>query len=244
MAEIKELRGNIFDTSCDVIVNTVNCVGVMGRGIALEIKHRFPDVYEAYRIQCEKKQMLIGKLFLYRGSKPWILNFPTKFHWKYPSKLRFIEAGLDDFVRNYKSWGIKSVAFPRLGTEAGKLNWEEVRQMMYKKLSTLADLYVEIYQFAPLTINFRDEMFDKLIEIAKKFSIEDYVSQIGLTKRQAIILKNVVSGDITSVHSMRELGKVKGLGKKSIERIYEFVRSSPFNQMACREQLELFGDNN
>lgn len=239
MAEIKEIRGNIFDTSCSVIVNTVNCIGVMGKGIALEVKNRFPEAFYAYKQKCENKEMRIGKLFLWTGSTPWILNFPTKYHWKYPSKLTFIEAGLEDFIKNYKQWGITRIAFPRLGTEAGKLNWEEVRVIIYNKLISLPDLYVEIYQYAPLAISFHDETYLILVDRTKNLiTINDYVNKIGIPKKQAAILKNVLSEN--NIRSMRELQKIKGLGKKSVEKIYNFALTESKGFTTSGEQLELF----
>ena len=239
MAEIKEIQGNIFDTSCDVIVNTVNCMGVMGKGIALEVKNRFPEVYYAYKQKCRNKEIRIGKLFLWRGSNPWILNFPTKFHWKYPSKLKFIEAGLDDFIKNYKKWGIKHIAFPRLGAESGKLDWEEVRTIIYNKLASLPDLYIEIYQYAPLAISFHDEIYLKLVDRTRNLiTIDDYVKKIGIPKKQAAILKNILSEN--TIKSMRELQMTKWLGKKSVEKIYNFARSEPEDSTKSGEQLELF----
>ena len=89
MNNIKIVRGNIFNTKAQTIVNTVNCVGVMGKGIALVFKLRYPLMFDIYKGFCKSKQIGIGKLWLYKGEpeEPWVLNFPTKFHWKYPSKL-------------------------------------------------------------------------------------------------------------------------------------------------------------
>ena len=93
---IKHINGNIFNSKCQTIVNTVNCVGVMGKGIALVHKLRYPKMYEEYKIHCKSKLIKTGTLWLYTKQEkaPWILSFPTKFHWKYPSKMEWIEQGL------------------------------------------------------------------------------------------------------------------------------------------------------
>lgn len=91
-------KGNIFNSQTQTIVNTVNCVGVMGKGIALVFKLRYPEMFDKYKVFCQSKMIGIGKLWLYKSeeSTQWVLNFPTKFHWKYPSKIEYLEAGLQN----------------------------------------------------------------------------------------------------------------------------------------------------
>lgn len=107
MNNIKIVRGNIFNTKAQTIVNTVNCVGVMGKGIALVFKLRYPLMFDIYKGFCKSKQIGIGKLWLYKGEpeEPWVLNFPTKFHWKYPSKLEYIELGLEKVCNDLQRKG-------------------------------------------------------------------------------------------------------------------------------------------
>ena len=93
MASITYPKGNIFDSNSKTLVNTVNCVGVMGKGIALEYKLRYPEMFLNYEKSCEQKELFIGKLQLWKSSDKWILNFPTKIHYKDPSQLVFIEKG-------------------------------------------------------------------------------------------------------------------------------------------------------
>src|SRR5689334_10996064 len=95
------IKGNIFTTTCQTIVNTVNCFGVMGAGLALECKYRYPDLYLRYKNLCDNKQFTIGQLYLYKTDGKWILNFPTKYHWKYETKPEYIERGLQKFVKTY-----------------------------------------------------------------------------------------------------------------------------------------------
>ena len=142
---MKVLIGNIFDSTMQTLVNTVNCVGVMGKGLALEFKRRFPDMFKEYVKLCEQKQVRPGQPYLYQdflGTS--ILNFPTKDHWRSPSKLEYIINGLDWFVEKYKSYGITSIAFPPLGCGNGGLSWETVSPIMYEKLSQLP-IKIEIY---------------------------------------------------------------------------------------------------
>jgi len=135
---------DIFQSKADAIVNTVNCIGVMGAGLAKEFKKRYPEMYREYRKKYENNELKIGKLHVFRTIDKLIINFPTKIHWKDNSKLEWIEAGLKYFITNYKKWNITSVAFPQLGTSHGKLNWNDVKPIMEKYLNLL-DINVEIY---------------------------------------------------------------------------------------------------
>lgn len=146
---IKYVKGDIFEARTQVIVNTVNCKGVMGKGLALEFKKRYPKMYEEYRDQCKEGKLTIGQLHLYKATKPWILNFPTKNHWRHKSKPEYIEAGLKTFVDKYKEWGIKSIAFPQLGCQQGGLKWSDVKPLMERYLANLPELTVFIYSYIP-----------------------------------------------------------------------------------------------
>lgn len=146
---IRYLKGNVFEAKTQVVVNTVNCKGVMGKGLALEFKKRYPEMYKEYRRLCEEGAMKIGRLHLYKAVRPWILNFPTKNHWRYKSKLEYIEAGLKTFVEKYKEWGIKSIAFPQLGCQQGGLKWSDVKPLMERYLAGIPELKVIIYLYKP-----------------------------------------------------------------------------------------------
>ena len=125
-------KGNIFNSKAQTIVNTVNCVGVMGKGIALVFKLRYPLMFDLYKEHCWNKRIAIGKLWIYKGESdaPWVLNFPTKFHWKYLSKKEYLEKGLEKFCETYKEQGITSIAFPLLGAHNGGLDKNEVLDIM------------------------------------------------------------------------------------------------------------------
>lgn len=144
MARIQYQKGDIFDSSAQVIVNTVNCKGVMGKGLASAFKQRYPAMFAVYQQECKTSKLRIGRPTLYCDSTPWILNFPTKDHWRFPSKLEYLEKGLEFLVANYRKAGITSIAFPKLGAQNGKLSWDEVGPLMAKYLSQL-DIDVYIY---------------------------------------------------------------------------------------------------
>ena len=141
---ITYVKGDIFSSPSKVIVNTVNTVGVMGKGVALEFKNRYPDMFQSYKALCDEKKLDVGKLVLWKNSSKWVLLFPTKKHWRNPSKMEYIEKGLEKFVENWDRLGANSIAFPRLGCGNGGLDWEEVRPMMEKYLNPLP-LQILIY---------------------------------------------------------------------------------------------------
>jgi O-acetyl-ADP-ribose deacetylase (regulator of RNase III) len=134
----------VFNVGAQTIVNTINCVGVMGAGLALECQLRFPEMFQDYVERCKSKSVKIGKPYLYRSyGSPWIMNFPTKNHWKYPSKIEWIEQGLDYFAKNYERGCIQSIAFPKLGCDKGGLNWRDVQTIMENYLQNLnIDIYI------------------------------------------------------------------------------------------------------
>lgn len=144
---IRVLIGDIFQSNAQTLVNTVNCVGVMGKGVALEFKKRWPNMMQDYAELCKEKRVKPGEPYIYTdmlGTS--IVNFPTKDHWRAASRLSDIEKGLSIFIESYKTWNVTSVAFPPLGCGNGGLEWEIVGPIMYKMLSKL-DIPVEI--FAP-----------------------------------------------------------------------------------------------
>jgi O-acetyl-ADP-ribose deacetylase (regulator of RNase III) len=141
------VSGNLFEAPVQTLVNTVNTVGVMGKGIALTFKEVFPEMFREYRALCERGELKIGGLHLWRGPTRYVLNFPTKEHWRNPSKIEYIEAGLRSFVRMYERAGIHSVAFPPLGCGNGELDFAVVRPVMERYL---APLPITVLMYAPL----------------------------------------------------------------------------------------------
>ena len=142
---LKYVEGDLFYSPAQVLVNTVNTVGVMGKGIALEFKKRYPEMFLHYKEECDKHKLVIGKLMLWYEPDHWILQFPTKEHWRNPSKMEYIEKGLMTFVRKYADYNISSVAFPKLGCGNGELNWNEVKPLMEKYLK---DLPIDVFIYA------------------------------------------------------------------------------------------------
>jgi O-acetyl-ADP-ribose deacetylase (regulator of RNase III)/uncharacterized protein YwgA len=142
---LKVIVGDIFESKMSVLVNTVNCVGVMGKGIAKTYKNKYPQMFNEYKCQCLNKEIHTGQLYpYYEDGKVKILNFPTKDHWRSPSKIEYIITGLDWFIDHYKALDITSIAFPPLGCGNGGLDWDIVGPIMYQKLKNLS-IDIEIY---------------------------------------------------------------------------------------------------
>ncbi|MDP1817966.1 MAG: macro domain-containing protein [Leadbetterella sp.] len=221
MAKITEIKGNVFESDCQVLVNPVNCVGVMGKGAALEFKKRFPTMYSAYVVMCEKKILKPGMLQLVKDEKKWILNFPTKNHWRFPSKIEYIEIGLKKFVEFYKTKNIRSIAFPKIGASAGGLEWLLVRSLIYKYLEPLDDLDVEIYHYDPNAI---DGLFNVLFQKIHLFEISDYKENLGIRSDQAILIYDAMRND--KIKTMMDIQKIRGIGRKTIEKLYDFALDS------------------
>lgn len=170
---IKIIKGNIFTTNCKTIVNTINCVGAMGAGIAYECRLRYPLMYDRYLELCKEKKLNIGMLWIYKSEEKWIMNFPTKYHWKYDSKEEYLEKGLQKFLETYKEKGITSIAFPLLGASNGGIS-EDVSIAIMKKYLEQCDIDIEIYHYDPLAYDDKFLHFKTLwnnipeIELAQK----------------------------------------------------------------------------
>lgn len=133
--------GNLLASEAEALVNTVNTVGVMGKGVALQFKQAFPDNYKAYRAACKDGRVELGRMFVWDsgrlGLQRYIINFPTKKHWRAKSRLADIQTGLDDLVRIINELDIQSIALPALGCGNGGLDWDEVLPLIEDKLGTL-----------------------------------------------------------------------------------------------------------
>jgi O-acetyl-ADP-ribose deacetylase (regulator of RNase III)/uncharacterized protein YwgA len=166
---LKTLIGDLFASQAQTLVNSVNCVGVMGKGVALEFKKRFPDVFDDYLARCERKKVKLGEPYLYRSrSGRSVVNFPTKNHWRSPSRLIDIEHGLDYFVAHYREWGIVSIAFPPLGCGNGGLEWSEVGPLIFSRLHHLP-MPIEVY--APYGTP-KHELTDAFLRAPAQLSLE------------------------------------------------------------------------
>jgi O-acetyl-ADP-ribose deacetylase (regulator of RNase III) len=144
-------HGNILKHDADALVNTVNCVGVMGRGVALQFRRAFPENYDAYRKEAKAGQIQPGRMFVFEraafDSPRFIVNFPTKRHWKGKSRIEDIESGLADLVRVIQERGIRSIAIPPLGCGLGGLDWNVVRPLIENSLCNIPNL--DAYLFEP-----------------------------------------------------------------------------------------------
>ena len=216
----KELKGSIFSTKAQALVNTVNCVGVMGKGIALEFRRRYPKMFKEYQHICKKGELQPGQILPYRDGETGILNFAIKNDWKRPSKVEWIESCLTEFVSSYRDMDIKSAAFPWMGAMNGGISIETIKKIMRNYLSNLTDIDIEVYDFNP---DASDPLFEKLNNIVKS----RYLNIKDLSKRSDIkprymekIIKALQEENIRSLPRLIESGVI---GKKNIEKLYAFL---------------------
>jgi O-acetyl-ADP-ribose deacetylase (regulator of RNase III) len=143
------VKGNIFDSTAEATVNTVNTKGVMGKGIALQFKKNFPEMFKAYAKACQENAVVIGKMHVWQNSAMFgprfVINFPTKDDWRHPSKIEYIQSGLQDLVGVIKDFNIKSIAIPPLGCGNGGLDWNLVKPIIVSALGELTGVDVHIY---------------------------------------------------------------------------------------------------
>src|ERR1044072_5928695 len=145
---IEHKTGNLLDAQAEALVNTVNTVGVMGKGIALQFRQAFPENYEAYRKACEHKEVQPGRMFVFDTGKfypRYIVNLPTKRHWKGKAKIEDVQSGLVDLIATVKRLGIKSIAVPPLGCGNGGLRWEQVQPLIEAAFAEVPDVRVLLY---------------------------------------------------------------------------------------------------
>ncbi len=194
---IEFVRGNLLDAPVVALVNTVNTVGVMGKGIALMFKEAFPANFRAYEEACKLKHVTVGHMFVTETAAlnglRWIINFPTKKHWRHPSKLEWIIEGLEDLRRVIKNLNISSVALPPLGAGNGGLEWKKVRVEIERILGDLNEVEVFVY-----------EPTDKYQNVAKCAGVEQ------LTPARALIAEMVrrywVLGTVCTYLEVQKLG--------------------------------------
>ncbi|MER6782728.1 MULTISPECIES: macro domain-containing protein [unclassified Streptomyces] len=146
---IEEVHGNLLNAEVDALVNTVNTVGVMGKGVALQFKQAFPENFKFYKAACEHGEFSLGEVLVFDsgklGSQRYIVNFPTKGHWRSRSKLRDVDSALSALVQAIKEYRIQTIAIPALGCGNGGLDWPEVRALVYEKLSHIEGIRVLLY---------------------------------------------------------------------------------------------------
>jgi O-acetyl-ADP-ribose deacetylase (regulator of RNase III) len=147
---IRYTGGNLLHADVEALVNTVNCVGIMGRGIALQFKNAYPENFAAYARACKAEEVLPGHMFVYDTgaltNPRYIINFPTKRHWKGKSRMEDIVSGLEDLERVIRSKGIRSIAIPPLGAGLGGLDWNDVKPRIELAMASLGDVDVLVYE--------------------------------------------------------------------------------------------------
>ena len=173
---IQYITGNIFESKTEAIVNTVNTMGVMGKGIALQFKNAYPNNYKAYQTACKRNEVQVGKMFVSSDSniisgEKIIINFPTKTNWRKPSEYKYIEKGLDDLVEVIKAKQIKSISIPPLGAGNGGLNWEKVKSIIELKLEHLP---IEIFVYEP-TLQIQEQLRKERVKLTDARALLLYV---------------------------------------------------------------------
>jgi O-acetyl-ADP-ribose deacetylase (regulator of RNase III) len=200
------VQSDLFQSPAKVLVNAVNTVGVMGKGIAADFKRFYPRMFEQYVEMCRSKRLTVGGLHIFRTPHKTVLNFPTKKHWRDPSEIEYLEAGLQKFVSVYAEQGITSVSFPMLGTGEGGLNWEkDVRPLMEFYLDPLPFI-AYIHHFDDFTRNTRtvggwlnglpqvvsfDKMWRDMLRLIKRknqFQTEDGTDFAVSQDKKALVL--------------------------------------------------------
>jgi len=222
---IIEKTGNIFTTKAQTIVNTVNCVGVMGAGIAYEFRLREQEMFKKYKDICSAKQLDIGKLWIYDVKEPKsecykkILNFPTKYDWKYPSKERYLQDGLEKFVDTYEEKNIESIAFPLLGADKGGIAKSKSIAIMTKYLEQ-CNIDVEIWHFDPMA---EDDLYKHFKSVF--LELDDETIKFESKIRIDIVKKIRNAMNDENINSLSGLLRVKGVGDKSLENLFNYIQN-------------------
>lgn len=185
----RALIGDLFASRAQTLVNTVNCVGVMGKGVAEQFKKRFPTMFEDYRSRVDCKAVRLGEPYLYRDSSgTQIVNFPTKDHWRSPSRLSDIERGLDCLAAHIAQWGVTSLALPPLGCGNGGLEWSEVGPLIWSKLH---ELPIDIEVYAPYGTP-KQQVTEEFLSAPSQMSLEGKGRTHKPLKPEWIVLMEVL----------------------------------------------------
>jgi len=235
---LKIIQGNLFTSSCQTLVNTVNCVGVMGAGIALEFRLRYPEMYTQYVEICQQNSFKIGNLSLYKSTQHWIINFPTKQHWKEPSKLEFLDLGLRKFVNTYREKEITSVAFPLLGAQNGGIPPEKSLEIMSRYLSQ-CELNVEVYVYDP---NASDDLVSNLKTAFLCLSETEILEITGLGKAYFNRVKQAIQDD--SVCNISQLLSAPGIGISTVEKTLRILQSYHLSSLSINPPAKVILNHN
>ncbi len=227
------ISGNIFDSKCQALVNTVNCEGFMGKGLALEFRFLYPEMFEQYKLQCAIGAVRTGELTLFKETAPWIINFPTKREWAHPSKMEYITTGLRAFVEQNNHWGLESVAFPILGGQNGGLDPDMVLTEMRSHLSDI-DISIEVYQHSFKVI---PGYISKSMERLGRLSNAEMKRKRLHPRLVERVMTEYERGEITSFSSMLRL---KGIGEGFIDKVADYYRSIQSTTDTTTRQISLF----
>ena len=242
MSNVTVKEGNLFTSRQQTLVNTVNCDGVMGAGIALEFKLRFPEMFDQYVEHCRAGRIDIGKLWIYKppaaaGDPRWVLNFPTKRRWKHPSKVEYLEAGLEKFLDTYRSRGIESIAFPLLGATNGGLTENKSLSVMQPCLDQ-CEVPVEIYRYDPAATDDLYEEFRRLWLAADEAAV---AKNAGVRIDRVRQIRSALEGN-DDIKSLSRLASVEGIGPKTLEKCFRYVMESHETAGASPAAPSLFSE--
>ena len=244
---VKARIGDMFSSEMQTLVNTVNCVGVMGKGIAQIFKQEYPEMFADYVARCERGEVKLGKPYHYKDlAGVSIVNFPTKGHWRAATRLADVEAGLDYFTKHYEQWSITSVAFPPLGCGNGGLEWSAVGPLMYYKLSKLG-IPVEIY--APFGT--------PAAQVKPEFLAADQQTEFLVKGRKREKLRPEWAALVEVIHELEKQPYANPVGRTIFQKIcyiltkqgvdtgFKFERSSygPFAS-EVKEAINVLANNN
>jgi O-acetyl-ADP-ribose deacetylase (regulator of RNase III) len=198
---IKNTRGNLLAAPVEALVNTVNTKGIMGKGIALQFRQAFPQMFKDYEKACKDERVSLGKMDVHDlgglvGGPRWIINFPTKGHWKTKSRMEDVESGLQDLIAKIRKLGIKSIAVPPLGCGNGGLPWSDVRPLIEEAFSQVPE--VEVLLYAP-------------VETPEAVAMPNRTERPAMTQGQAALISLIdryLKGLLDPVVSLLEVHKL------------------------------------
>lgn len=187
----KVLIGDLFESRAQALVNTVNCVGVMGKGVAEQFRKRYPAMFNDYKRRCDNGVVRLGEPYLYRdASGALIVNFPTKDHWRSSSRLSDIESGLDYLAAHLHEWGIASIAMPPLGCGNGGLEWSDVGPLIHRKL---ANLSIDVELYAPYGTS-KPQLSEAYLSAPSQMSLDDKGRHFTKMNPDWVVLMEVLRG--------------------------------------------------
>ena len=233
------LQGNILDSQCQTLVNTVNTVGIMGKGVALEFKRRFPEMFKDYVRRCEVGEVVLGRPYLHRSLvPPWIINFPTKEHWRSVSRLDAIVDGLEYLSDHIEEWEVESLAVPPLGCGNGQLEWSVVGPTLFRWLEQLP-IPVELY--APHEAP-KEQLGREFLAFPGERSISADESRLEASwiALAAIVGKLDEARDLVAhrAHSLAEAGLLRHRGRRAYAPGVRRTTLRPFRGRAHRHPFE------